>query len=91
MSPTRENLIVRLARSYASDLDNERFVATVRNTVIVAFVLVVSSEIAAAISPAFPKDIAGTQANSLNGSFQCCMRGQDQNRHAWDLSVYLNQ
>ncbi len=32
----------------------------VRNTVIVAFVLVVSSEIAAVFSPAFPKDVAGT-------------------------------
>src|SRR5438045_109332 len=60
MSRPADSLFRRLARGYASDLDNERFVATVRNTVIVAFVLVVASELAAVISPAFPRDVAGT-------------------------------
>ncbi|HUS28404.1 MAG TPA: adenylate/guanylate cyclase domain-containing protein, partial [Kofleriaceae bacterium] len=32
----------------------------VRNTVVVAFVLVVASELAALVSPAFPRDVAGT-------------------------------
>ena len=39
MSRPADSLFRRLARGYASDLDNERFVATVRNTVIVATVI----------------------------------------------------
>ena len=50
----------RIAESFARDLDTERFVAMVRNTVVVAFVLVVSSEIAAVFSPKFPPDVGGT-------------------------------
>lgn len=60
MSRPAESLFRRLARGVARDLDNERFVAMVRNTVAVAFVLVVASEIAAFISPAFPQDVIGT-------------------------------
>jgi class 3 adenylate cyclase/tRNA A-37 threonylcarbamoyl transferase component Bud32 len=60
MSRPPDNLFRRLARGVARDLDNERFVAMVRNTVAVAFVLVVSSELAALVSPAFPRDVAGT-------------------------------
>ena len=60
MSRPVDSLFRRLARGVARDLDNERFVAMVRNTVVVAFVLVVSSELAALVSPAFPRDVAGT-------------------------------
>ena len=60
MSRPPDNLFRRLARGVARDLDNERFVSMVRNTVIVAFVLVVSSELAALVSPAFPRDVTGT-------------------------------
>lgn len=60
MSRPADSLFRRLARGVARDLDNERFVAMVRNTVAVAFVLVVSSELAALVSPAFPRDVAGT-------------------------------
>jgi hypothetical protein len=60
MSRPANSLFRRLARGVARDLDNERFVAMVRNTVAVAFVLVVSSELAALVSPAFPRDVAGT-------------------------------
>ena len=60
MSRPAESLFRRLARGVARDLDNERFVAMVRNTVAVAFVLVVSSELAALVSPAFPRDVFGT-------------------------------
>ena len=60
MSRPVDSLFRRLARGVARDLDNERFVAMVRNTVAVAFVLVVSSELAALISPAFPRDVTGT-------------------------------
>lgn len=60
MSRPADNVFRRLARGVARDLDNERFVAMVRNTVAVAFVLVVASELAALISPAFPRDVAGT-------------------------------
>ena len=44
----------------ARDLDNDRFISMVRNTVTVAFVLVVASEVAALVTPAFPKDVAAT-------------------------------
>lgn len=60
MSRSADSLFRRLARGVARDLDNERFVAMVRNTVVVAFVLVVSSELAALVSPAFPRDVTGT-------------------------------
>jgi class 3 adenylate cyclase/tRNA A-37 threonylcarbamoyl transferase component Bud32 len=60
MSRPADSLFRRLARGVARDLDNARFVAMVRNTVAVAFVLVVSSELAALVSPAFPRDVAGT-------------------------------
>ena len=60
MSRPAYSLFRRLARGVARNLDNERFVATVRNTVAVAFVLVVSSELASLVSPAFPRDVIGT-------------------------------
>ncbi|MBV8757199.1 MAG: protein kinase [Deltaproteobacteria bacterium] len=60
MSRPADNVFRRLARGVARDLDNERFVAMVRNTVAVAFVLVVASELAALVSPAFPRDVMGT-------------------------------
>ncbi|MCL4224963.1 MAG: protein kinase [Myxococcales bacterium] len=53
-------LLHRLASGVARDLETERFVTLVRNTVIVAFVLVVASEVAALVSPAFPRDVAAT-------------------------------
>ncbi|MBZ0236647.1 MAG: adenylate/guanylate cyclase domain-containing protein, partial [Deltaproteobacteria bacterium] len=55
-----DNLFRRLAHGVARDLDTERFVTMVRNTVAVAFVLVVASEVAAFITPEFPKDVTGT-------------------------------
>src|SRR5437868_1587525 len=63
MSRPADSLFRRLARGVARDLDNERFVAMVRNTVAVAFVFVVSSELAALVSPAFPRDVVGTLAD----------------------------
>ena len=60
MSRPVDSLLRRLARGIARDLDDERFVAMVRNTVVVGFVLVVASELAALISPAFPRDVSGT-------------------------------
>ncbi|HEY6039848.1 MAG TPA: protein kinase, partial [Kofleriaceae bacterium] len=70
-------LFRRLARGVARDLDNERFVAMVRNTVVVAFVLVVASELAALVSPAFPRDVAGTaiMAGALLAVGAACVFG----------------
>lgn len=77
MSRPADSLFRRLARGVARDLDNERFVAMVRNTVAVAFVLVVSSELAALVSPAFPRDIVGTaiMASTLAAVGAACVLG----------------
>ena len=76
MTRPADDLFRRLARGVARDLDNERFVAMVRNTVAVAFVLVVSSEIAALVSPAFPRDVGGTaiMASALLVVGAACVR-----------------
>ncbi len=66
----RRSLRKKLSRTldvFAGDVDTERFVAMVRNTVIVAFVLVVMSELAAYIWPQFPRDPFGT--GIMAGSF----------------------
>src|SRR3954467_6637955 len=77
MSRSPDSLFRRLARGVARDLDNERFVAMVRNTVAVAFVLVVASELAALVSPAFPRDVVGTaiMAGALLGVGMACVLG----------------
>src|SRR5689334_4336178 len=77
MSQPSDSLFRRLAHGVARDLDAERFVATVRNTVAVAFVLVVASEIAALVSPAFPRDVTGTaiMAGTCVGVGAACVLG----------------
>jgi class 3 adenylate cyclase/tRNA A-37 threonylcarbamoyl transferase component Bud32 len=60
MSGPANTMFRRFVHGVARDLDSERFVATVRNCVAVAFVLVVASEIAAFITPQFPRDVVGT-------------------------------
>src|SRR5262245_25969035 len=60
MSRPAQTLFRDLVQGFGRDLDSERFVATVRNCVAVAFVLVVASEIAAFITPQFPRDVGGT-------------------------------
>ncbi len=62
---------------FASDVDTERFLVMVRNTVLVGFVLVVMSELAAYVWPQFPRDPVGTSI--MAGSFLAvavtCMLG----------------
>ena len=78
MSRPIDPLFRRLARGVARDLDNERFVAMVRNTAVVAFVLVVASELAALVSPAFPRDVIGTtiMASALLTVWAACVFGR---------------